>query len=152
MKNKSIQKDIIIHYVPSGKYVNPSSGIEYPVINAHTHGLNKFGLKELAICFPLRMERAGRLLNGFAQSARDGLFDVNQEGIHDDILADGYVAELVSSYQFGEEFMFVVFPDEMNNLPSSEECSEPYSLQYDFIKYIENQELDFDELEAEELS
>lgn len=132
--------DWIIHYVTNhytcevcGKKPEESP-IHFPgFANIHTHGLERYGQKELCLCLDLGMEVAKNLLNTLGMRVAKGE-TIFTEGIRTDILSPNpetgkeYDVQLISFD--GDDNIYIILPDENGKLPmDGDECDMPYRYQ-----------------------
>ena len=134
-----MKPDWIIHYVSNngceccGKANNPAYYDLVGFANAHTHGLDKHGHRELCIVLDAGMNRVGNLLNtlGVKIAERETIF---AESIRDDVLNNGMRVKFIS---FDDDpTLYVMLPDPNGILPGEDGCTVPYCLQEEYAKII----------------
>ena len=102
--------------------------------NAHTHGMEKYGLFNLCLAVELESERTAFILNTVAElfTNPEEITPQNFMGIHYLDKEDG--VNILKFYLrpvlcYDELCFLVVLADENGNFPEDEECLEPYCYQ-----------------------
>jgi hypothetical protein len=99
-------------------------------ISIHTHGmLENYGHLDLEIKLPIPQEVACGVLNGMAESVKDG------ESFEDKLISDkvlvGYDVQLVRVNDGTRDLIRVIIPDKNGKFPGDAGCMEGYSNQLD---------------------
>lgn len=138
MDNTNKEIDWIIHYV-SNKFCaccNPEeSPISFPLFaNVHTHGLAKYGHKELCIPLELDFEIACGILNQCGLKIKyDGI--KYAPGKCDDVIKNFPV--LFHEFPDSDK-LYMIMPDPNGKFPEDEDCEFPYNKQLIYAEIIEN--------------
>lgn len=108
------------------------------LMDAHTEGLTVQGHPELAIVVSIPVETAGEILNTLGTRITNGeSFTI--PGIYENILQEEYPVRVIrTEYGLGKEVMVLFLLDENRHLPEDQGCEEPYSLQPEYLRRIEN--------------
>ena len=127
--------DWLIHYVvPTvDKSKSPDYFYEPYFSNIHTHGLDKYGHRELCLCIALPSETACGLLNtlGMRIANKDTVFT---EGIRTDVLSNGMDVQFITFDN--DPTLYIILPDANGKLPMDSDCEEPYCYQEKYAKLI----------------
>ena len=136
-----IEDDIIVVTTfDEQKHFEERDGKEYPFIgNYHTHGLDRYGQKELCIVLNLPYETACGILNTMGQRVKDEE-TIFTEGIRTDVLKNEMDVELLA---FDDDpVLYIIFPDTDGKLPMDDDCKEPYKFQHDYATLLHNDALE----------
>ena len=119
--------DWIIHGVCDGQRVN-----------FHTHGMGRYGHKDLQIVLPYPHQELCRILNTLGSQVRDGKVFTDGEripGIYEDC-----DVRLMEFEETGRTVLRVIVPDKNNRFPDEPGCEYPYFIQTlptDFLVPVE---------------
>lgn len=123
-KNAGNEKpDWIIHQVIDSWNEAPDS----MMLNAHTHGLEKYGHMDFQVVLNCEDKLVGYILNAFGYRVRNG------EKFNDGDMVDGIFSEvpvkLLKTIEGGRELLRVIIPDNEGRFPGDPECADVYRLQ-----------------------
>ena len=125
----------IIHYV--APTVDESQSPDYfyePYFSSiHTHGLDKYGHRDLCLSIAIPPETACTLLNSLGMRIANEE-EIFEDGIRIDILANGMKVKFISFDN--DPTLYIILPDKNGKLPDDCDCEEPYSLQEKYAKII----------------
>ena len=131
--------DWIIHYVQEhdcdccGKHNEKSFGLT-GFANIHTHGLDKYGHKEL--CIPLDIGKvAGSIINDCGLKIAAG--EKFEPGIKFQVIQN----YPVFFYEFDKnsDTLYMIMPDKYGRFPVDEDCEFPFNQQMFFAAIIEEE-------------
>lgn len=100
--------------------------------NAHTHGMEKYGLKNLCLGVDLSPERTSYILNEVSELMADPTEDMDMKKIH--FLHNSYGTvtlkfRMVEAKCFDEPVILIVTDDPNGRFPGDKMCLEPYKYQ-----------------------
>lgn len=129
---EKINPDWICHLVMYGSCCDYGDSNVSPVnpylCDCHTHGLEKYGGKELQLVVKLPQNMIGYLLNVVGAMVRAGA--ELKDGDYIDRLLEGCSVLIVKNEDSsGKEILRIVVPDAKGRFPKDEGCEQPYSLQ-----------------------
>lgn len=123
--------DWIIHCVMDGAACDECGAVETGFIpyavNAHTHGMEKYGHMDFQLVLRLPVEEIGRILNTMGMRVQRGeRFKAGDmvSGIYSDCKV-----RLDEFEEYGRTVLRVVIPDKHNLFPEDPDCMEVYKLQ-----------------------
>ena len=125
---ETLKIDWIIHYVFDDK----TEGC-FPefMINAHTHGLEKYNHLDFQVVLEMPPALTGNLLNEMGLRVQRG--ERYKDGdIVSDLLQNGYDVRLVEREEMDRKVLRLLIPDENNRFPEDKLCQYPYNFQKDF--------------------
>lgn len=96
-------------------------------VNAHTHGMERYGHKDFQLVLRLPVEEIGRILNTMGLRVQKGERFKDGElvfGIYEDC-----PVRLEEFTETDRTVLRVIIPDEHNRFPKESDCSERYRLQ-----------------------
>lgn len=130
--NERLNPDWICHLVMVGS-CDGCGNSEYSPLSpylcdCHTHGLEKYGSKELQLVVKMQQNMIGYLLNTVGAMIRAGA--ELKDGDYIDCLLEGYLVLITKNEDSsGKEILRIVVPDVKGLFPKDEGCDTPYSLQ-----------------------
>lgn len=118
--NEPKEMDWIIHYIIND--VGPGG-----IINAHTHGMEKYGHLDFQVVLPLPAKHICYLLNTIGKRVQSG------EKYHSGNLVDGIYEDCpIRLQQFREtnrDVLRLIIPDKNNLFPENPDCQDKYKVQ-----------------------
>lgn len=137
MSKKKIKSPTwVIHNVISDEETRENAGQYFG--NCHTHGLNKYGHRELCFVLALEPQLLGSLLNDIGMKiANEGA--AYAEGLIPNILGSGY--ELKGYTIKDDPTLYLFMPDENNKFPGDEGCNPDFVMQEKYARYISENNL-----------
>ena len=159
---KNIKVDWTIHFIlkpyeeagcemcyGESKDISPNREIDFDSFenipyfrNAHTHGLvHNHRHKEICTTLNLNADVTKNILNSVAyQIAYEKLR--LKPGLSDKVIKN-FNVEILDFDDPKDPTLYIIFPDENGKLPKDKDCNEVYKTQYDFAKYIHEQNIEF---------
>lgn len=101
------------------------------MINAHTHGLEKWDHLDLQIVCPLAEETVGGTFRNIIERIKEGE-RYKHEDILEGILGGGYLIKLVEAVESGRLVLRAIIPDEEGHF-DKEDLKEPWIHQYEGV-------------------
>ena len=125
--------DILIEIVRLSKEEQENEPCKYKgLINAHTHGMEKFDLPNVCLGVDVKSEEVERIIN----TVIDIIMNPNEDNnilvthtVNDD---NGYTLfsfKLLPATSYGEEVFLIILADKDGKFPWEPECCRPYKYQ-----------------------
>ncbi len=100
--------------------------------NAHTHGMEKYGLKNLCLGIDLSPERTSYILNEVSELMADSNEDMDMKKthfLHDEHGITTLIFKLCEATCFDEPVIAIIMADVNRGFPGNFMCLEPYRYQ-----------------------